>query len=67
MILSNFEIIEVIYRFMKVKGIGLVQTDRLLFSIKNAHNSFDIEQQIVAVLNDSQRNHFLNNDSISIF
>lgn len=65
MIVSNLEIIEVIYRLMKVKGIGPVQTNRLLFSIKDALTSIDIEQQIKVVLNDSQKNDF-NHKSVSI-
>ena len=55
MITSNFEIVKVIYRLMKVKGIGPVQTNRLLFSMKGNLNSVDIEQQIKAVLSDSQK------------
>lgn len=62
---SNFEKIEVIYRFMKVKGIGTVQTNRLLLSIKERKSSIEIEQQIRTVLNDSQKNDF-DNESIVI-
>lgn len=62
---SNFEKIEVIYRFMKVKGIGTVQTNRLLLSIKGRKSSIEIEQQIRTVLNDSQKNDF-DNESIVI-
>lgn len=65
MITSNFEKIEVIYRFMKVKGIGTVQTNRLLLSIKGRLSSIEIEQQIRTVLNDSQKNDF-DNKSIVI-
>lgn len=65
MITSNFEKIEVIYRFMKVKGIGTVQTNRLLLSIKGRQSSIEIEQQIRTVLNDSQKNDF-DNESIVI-
>lgn len=65
MITSNFEKIEVIYRFMKVKGIGTVQTNRLLLSIKGRQSSIEIEQQIRTVLNDSQKNDF-DNKSIVI-
>lgn len=62
---SNFEKIEVIYRFMKVKGIGTVQTNRLLLSIKGRKSSIEIEQQIRTVLNDSQKKDF-DNESIVI-
>lgn len=65
MITSNFEKIEVIYRFMKVKGIGTVQTNRLLLSIKGRQSSIEIEQQIRTVLNDSQKKDF-DNESIVI-
>lgn len=58
MITANFERIEVIYRFMKVKGIGSVQTNRLLFSIKNNVSTFEIEQKIKAILDDSQKEDF---------
>lgn len=60
MITSNLEKIEVIYRFMKVKGIGTVQTNKLLLSIKGRQSSIEIEQQIRTVLNDSQKNDFDN-------
>lgn len=65
MIMSNFEKIEVIYRFMKVKGIGTVQTNKLLLSIKGRQSSIEIEQQIRMALNDSQKNDF-DNESIVI-
>lgn len=65
MITSNFEKIEVIYRFMKVKGIGTVQTNKLLLSIKGRQSSIEIEQQIRMALNDSQKNDF-DNESIVI-
>lgn len=65
MLTSNLEKIEVIYRFMKVKGIGTVQTNRFLLSMKGNHNSIEIEQQINAILNDSQKNDF-NKESIDI-
>lgn len=65
MITSNFEKIEVIYRFMKVKGIGTVQTNKLLLSIRGRQSSIEIEQQIRTVLNDSQKNDF-DNESIVI-
>ncbi|MFR1237173.1 MAG: DNA-processing protein DprA [Barnesiella sp.] len=63
--MSNFEKIEVIYRFMKVKGIGTVQTNKLLLSIKGRQSSIEIEQQIRMALNDSQKNDF-DNESIVI-
>lgn len=50
---------------MKVKGIGTVQTNRLLLSIKGRQSSIEIEQQIRTVLNDSQKNDF-DNKSIVI-
>ncbi len=50
---------------MKVKGIGTVQTNRLLLSIKGRLSSIEIEQQIRTVLNDSQKNDF-DNKSIVI-
>lgn len=50
---------------MKVKGIGTVQTNRLLLSIKGRQSSIEIEQQIRTVLNDSQKNDF-DNESIVI-
>ncbi len=65
MITSNFEIVKVIYRLMKVKGIGPVQTNRLLLSIKGDLNSVGIEQQIKAALSDSQKNDY-NKGLISI-
>ncbi|WP_288352212.1 DNA-processing protein DprA [uncultured Alistipes sp.] len=50
---------------MKVKGIGPVQTNRLLLSIKGDLNSVGIEQQIKAALSDSQKNDY-NKGLISI-
>lgn len=50
---------------MKVKGIGTVQTNRLLLSIKGRQSSIEIEQQIRTVLNDSQKKDF-DNESIVI-
>ena len=50
---------------MKVKGIGTVQTNKLLLSIKGRQSSIEIEQQIRMALNDSQKNDF-DNESIVI-
>lgn len=65
MITSNLEKIEIIYRLMKVKGVGTVQTNRVLLSIKGDRNVYEIEQQIKTILNDSQREDF-NKGSIII-
>ena len=55
--------IEAIYRFMKIKGIGVVQTNKLLLSISK--NIGDIEQYMISILNESQLRDF-NKESILI-
>ena len=65
MIKSTLELIELIYRFMKVKGIGTVQTNKLLLSINGKLDSIQFEKQIRKVLDDSQKREF-DNEQLNI-
>lgn len=60
MIVSDSKKIEIIYRFMRVKGIGSVQTNKFLLSIKEVLSSIEMEQRIKAILNDTQKIDFDN-------
>lgn len=60
---TTIKTIELIYRYMKIKGIGVVQTNKLLLSIGN--DIEHIERHIISSLNDSQVKDF-NNHSITI-
>lgn len=59
--INNLELIEVIYRFMKVRGIGPVQTNRFLLSIKGLQTISEMEQEALTLLNDLQKKEFWNN------
>lgn len=55
---SNLEKIELIYRLMRVKGIGMVQTNRFLLSMKEDFDIYEMEQHIKKNLNELQREDF---------
>ena len=57
--------LELIYRFMKVKGIGTVQTNKLLLSINGKLDFIQFEKQIRKVLDDSQKREF-DNEQLNI-
>lgn len=59
MINSYKSIIELIYRLLSVKGIGNVQTNRLLYSIKGQSNINLVYEQILAYLSEAQRREFV--------
>lgn len=59
MINSYKSIIELIYRLLSVKGIGNVQTNRLLYSIKGQSNINLVYDQILAYLSEAQRREFV--------
>ena len=62
MSIKNGKQIELIYRFMQVKGVGPVQVNRLLSSLMGEINVSELEGNIIGALNNSQRNEFYNND-----
>lgn len=59
MINSYKSIIELIYRLLSIKGIGNVQTNRLLYSIRGQSNINLIYEQILAYLSEVQRREFV--------
>lgn len=59
MINSYKSIIELIYRLLSVKGIGNVQTNRLLYSIRGQSNINLVYEQILAYLSEAQRREFV--------
>ncbi len=60
MINSDDSIIKLIYRLLSVKGIGNVQTNRLLRSISGENNINLVYEQIFAYLSEIQRKDFVN-------
>lgn len=59
MINSYKSIIELIYRLLSIKGIGNVQTNRLLYSIRGQSNINLVYEQILAYLSEVQRREFV--------
>ncbi|MDL2224069.1 DNA-protecting protein DprA [Bacteroidales bacterium OttesenSCG-928-M06] len=62
--IRDYKKIEVIYRFMGVKGVGFVQTNRLIISTYKANSLDSIENEIKSILEESQFLEFKNSDSI---
>ena len=60
MINSYNSIINLIYRLLSVKGIGNVQTNRLLHSISGESNINSAYEQILTYLSETQRREFVN-------
>lgn len=60
----NSDTINVIFRLMRIKGIGSVQTNKFLLSIQNS-NVAEIELQIRKSLNSSQIKEFENDENIT--
>lgn len=59
MINSYNSIINLIYRLLSVKGIGNVQTNRLLHSISGESNINSAYEQILTYLSETQRREFV--------
>ena len=59
MINSSDSIIELIYRLLSVKGVGNVQTNRLLDSISGESNINSAYEQILTYLSETQRREFV--------
>lgn len=56
---NSKDTVEVIYRLLAVKGVGVVQTNRMLFSIKNKVETADeLEMNIRLLLSEKQRREF---------
>jgi DNA processing protein len=56
---NSKDTVEVIYRLLAVKGLGTVQTNRMLFSVQNKVRSADeLEMNIRMLLSEEQRREF---------
>lgn len=56
---NSKDTVEVIYRLLTVKGVGTVQTNRMLFSVQNKVGSADeLEMNIRMLLSEEQRREF---------
>lgn len=66
---SAVENIAILYRLMQVKGIGNVQTNKILSSLDRINKAKELEQALYAVLDASQRECFrdavLDNDEVN--
>ena len=61
--ITNYKKIDVIYRFMSVKGVGFVQTNRLIISTRQFDSIDYIESEIKKTIGESQFSEFINGDS----
>lgn len=60
--ITNIKVIELVYRLMSIRGIGVVQTNKFLLSLQQNSDHVRMEQQIRTFLNDVQRDGFDNAD-----
>lgn len=56
--MTNINIVDIIFRFMSLKGIGTVQTNKFILSVQGYDNIVEVEQQATAILNNKQIHEF---------